>query len=71
MTAVRRTAHNAPLCVCWNYFQPHLARAVCALANVPRDKASFRWENLTAAERRAVADVIHVMAERAEEKGQC
>lgn len=67
-SVIRRTRHHAPLCVCWNYFHPHLARSIAALAGIPREKAGVRWELLTPEEQDRVADVIHTMAEAREER---
>lgn len=67
-SAVRRTRHHAPLCVCWNYFSQHLARSIADLAHVPSSKASLRWDALTPDEQDRIEAVIHTMAEAREER---
>lgn len=68
MTAVRQTSHCAALCVCWNYFEPHLARSICSLANIHEGRASIRWDLLTPDEQDRIEAVIHTMAEAREER---
>lgn len=67
-TAIRRTNHRAALCVCWNYFEPHLARAICSLANIHEGRASIRWDRLAPDEQDHIEAVIHTMAEACEER---
>ena len=67
-SVIRRTTHNAPLCVCWNYFDQHLARAICNLANIHEGRASVRWDTLTPDEQDRIEAVIHTMAEAREER---
>lgn len=67
-SAVRITHHKAPLCVCWNYFHPHLARSICALAGIPKEKGGIRWDLLTPDEQDRIEAVIHTMAEAREER---
>ena len=68
-SVIRHTRHKAALCVCWNYFQPQLARSIAALAHViPESKASMRWECLTPDEQDRIEAVIHTMAEAREER---
>ena len=67
-SAVRVTRHNAPLCVCWNYFEQYLSRAICNLANIHEGRASVRWDALAPDEQDRIEAVIHTMAEAREER---
>lgn len=67
-SAVRMTRHKAPLCVCWNYFSPYLARSICNLASIHEGRASIRWDALTPDEQDRIEAVIHTMAEAREER---